>query len=100
MNAGVLPIAIGRDITQIAADIPVQPIDAPDEAEGLLRLIDHIDSDEIFLFSTDYPHWQFDDDEALPRKLPAQLVEKILKTNPLSTYPAMTMTSPAVETAT
>ena len=91
-----LPSEIIRDHVRFT----VQPIDAPDEAEGLLRLIDHIDSDEIFLFSTDYPHWQFDADEALPRKLPAQLVEKILKTNPLSTYPAMTMTSPAVETAT
>ncbi len=91
-----LPSEIIRDHVRFT----VQPIDATDEAEGLLRLIDHVGSDELFLFSTDYPHWQFDGDEALPRKLPAQLVEKILKTNPLSTYPALTMTSAAVENAT
>jgi uncharacterized protein len=78
----------------------VQPIDAPDEAEGLLRLIDHVESDDILLFSTDYPHWQFDADAALPSGLPAQLVDKILGTNPLATYPAITQTSPALETAT
>ena len=91
-----LPSEIIRDHVRFT----VQPIDAPDEAEGLLRLIDQVESDDIFLFSTDYPHWQFDGDQALPHQLPEQLVEKILKTNPLTTYPAMTMTLSAVETAT
>jgi uncharacterized protein len=90
-----LPSEIIRDHVRFT----VQPIDAPDEAEGLLRLIDQVGSDELFLFSTDYPHWQFDADEALPRKLPGPLAEKILKTNPLSTYPAMATTLSAVENA-
>ena len=77
-----------------------QPIDAPDEAEGLLRLIDHIESDELFLFSTDYPHWQFDADEALPPRLPAGLVEKILTSNPLATYPRLAKTYQPVEPVT
>jgi uncharacterized protein len=77
-----------------------QPIDAPDEAEGLLRLIDHIESDELFLFSTDYPHWQFDADEALPPRLPAGLVQKILKLNPLATYPRLAKTYQPVEPVT
>lgn len=34
----------------------VHPVDAPDEAEAILRLIEHLNSDELFLFSTDYPH--------------------------------------------
>ncbi len=48
----------------------VQPIDAADEREAILRLIDHLKSDELFLFSTDYPHWQFDGDAALPPEFP------------------------------
>jgi uncharacterized protein len=75
----------------------VQPIDAPDEAEGLLRLIDHIGSEDIFLFSTDYPHWQFDGDEALPAKLSDALVRKIARDNPLATYPRLAEAAQALE---
>ena len=54
----------------------VQPIDAPDERDAILRLTDHLKSDELFLFSTDYPHWQFDGDDALPSGLPDVPVPK------------------------
>ena len=43
-------------------------------------------SDELLLFSTDYPHWHFEGDEALPEGLPADLVRKIMVDNPLATY--------------
>jgi hypothetical protein len=77
----------------------VQPIDADDEAEGLLRAIDHMQSDELFLFSTDYPHWQFDGDAALPDGLPVDLVRKILTANPLATYPRLAKATQPMETA-
>lgn len=66
--------------------LTVQPIDGSDAREEMLRLIDRVNTDELFLFSTDYPHWQFDADEALPRGLPADLVRKITLENPLATY--------------
>jgi len=69
--------------------LTVQPIDAPDEAEGLLRLIDHLGSDDLLLFSTDYPHWQFDGDEALPAGLSDALMRKITRDNALKTYPRL-----------
>jgi len=40
----------------------------------------------LLLFSTDYPHWHFEGDEALPEGLPADLVRKIMVDNPLATY--------------
>ena len=40
----------------------LQPVDAPPDRETLNRLFDHMQSDELLLFSTDYPHWQFDGD--------------------------------------
>ncbi len=67
----------------------VQPVDAPDEAEAILRLIEHLDSDELFLFSTDYPHWQFDDDRVLPDGLSGALFRKITHENAFATYPRL-----------
>jgi predicted TIM-barrel fold metal-dependent hydrolase len=43
-------------------------------------------SDELLLFSTDYPHWQFDGDDVLPPGLSPDLVRKIMIDNPLATY--------------
>lgn len=77
------------DILRDHVRFTVQPIDDPDEAEGLLRLVDHLKSDELFLFSTDYPHWQFDGDVALPPGLPEPLLQKILRDNPLAAYPRL-----------
>ena len=46
-------------------------------------------SDELLLFSTDYPHWQFDGDSALPEGISAELVQKIMIDNPHATYPRL-----------
>ena len=39
---------------------------------------------DMLLFSTDYPHWQFDGDDVLPDGLPERIVRKILIDNPLA----------------
>jgi len=46
-------------------------------------------SDELILFSTDYPHWQFDGEDALPDGLSDTMLRKILVDNPLATYPRL-----------
>jgi uncharacterized protein len=76
-----------------------QPIDAADEGEAILRLIDHLRSDELFLFSTDYPHWQFDGDAALPPGLSDTLSRKILSANAFATYPRLLKADHAMEIA-
>ena len=75
----------------------VQPIDAADESEAIMRLIDHIKSDELFLFSSDYPHWQFDGDSALPPGISGELSRKILSENALATYPRLSKADLAME---
>jgi len=82
------PIDIVRDHVRLT----IQPFDAPDDPALIERLIDHIGSDEMLLFSTDYPHWHFDGDDALPPGLPASLVRRIMIDNPRSTYPRLTET--------
>jgi len=40
----------------------------------------------MLLFSTDYPHWQFDGTAAMPAGIDVGLAKKIMADNPLRTY--------------
>ncbi len=78
--------------------LTVQPIDAPPQPGHLERVIDQLGSDDMLLFSSDYPHWQFDGNEAMPRGLPKRLRQRILMDNALATYPRLAI-PPSLETA-
>jgi len=75
-----------RDIFRDHFRLTVQPFDAPDSGDVVHRLLDHLGSDELLLFSSDYPHWQFDGDDAMPPGIPADLARKIMVDNPRATY--------------
>ncbi|MBO1075458.1 amidohydrolase family protein [Roseomonas marmotae] len=79
------PSAIIRE----QARFTLQPVDGPPEAADLLKVIEHMGSEELLLFSTDYPHWQFDGNAALPATLPPELIRRITVENPLATYPRL-----------
>jgi predicted TIM-barrel fold metal-dependent hydrolase len=64
----------------------VQPFDAPDDADTVARIVDQLGSDGLLLYASDFPHWQFDDDEVIPAGIPEALHRKILVDNPLATY--------------
>ena len=65
----------------------LQPMDAPPDPKQFLRMIGQLDSDDMLMFSTDYPHWQFDSpEEALPMGLPESLMKKILADNAREFY--------------
>ncbi|HEY6434340.1 MAG TPA: amidohydrolase family protein, partial [Acetobacteraceae bacterium] len=64
----------------------IQPFDAPPERNQLHRVIEEIGCEDMFLFSTDYPHWHYDGTDAVPDGLPESLVRKMLVDNPLETY--------------
>jgi len=52
-----------------------------------MKLIDLMGSDEYLIFSTDYPHFDFDDPNAsIPRLLPEVLREKIFWKNGAAFY--------------
>jgi uncharacterized protein len=70
----------------------LQPIDEPPHPGQLELVLEQMGSEKLLLFSTDYPHWQFDGDAVLPPALPAALVSKILIDNPLDTYPRLAET--------
>ena len=66
--------------------LTLQPFDGPPDAATLTRFMEHMESDELLLFSTDYPHWQFEGTQAMPEGFPAALAQKIMVDNPLRTY--------------
>ncbi len=67
--------------------LTTQPIDAPPDPTQLLQVIDQIGSEEVLMFATDYPHWQFDrPEDALLVDLPESLRTKILSENARAFY--------------
>jgi uncharacterized protein len=85
------------DIVRDHVRFTLQPLDVPN-AEVLNRVMDHVGSDELILFSTDYPHWQFDGDDVLPEGLSDAMLQKILIDNPLATYPRLSAIAAADQT--
>ena len=53
--------------------LTIQPFDAPPSAAHIGRIMDQLQSDDMLLFSTDFPHWQFDGDDMLPAGLSPEL---------------------------
>lgn len=77
------------DIIREHVRLTIQPFDEPPEQSQIQTIIEQIGSDEMLLFSTDYPHWHFDGSDAVPNGLPCDLLQKILIDNPLATYPRL-----------
>jgi hypothetical protein len=76
------PGAIVRDHVRLT----LQPFDAPEDPGAVARLLDHLQSDDMLLFSSDFPHWQFDGDDIMPAGIPPKLDVKIRSGNALATY--------------
>jgi uncharacterized protein len=66
----------------------IQPLDAPN-AEVVEKIVEEIGDERMLLFATDYPHWQFEGDAALPPGIPSSLLRRITVENPLETYPRL-----------
>ena len=83
---------VDRPPSQIVRErvrLTLQPVDAPPDPAVIARMIEHLGSDEVLLFSTDYPHWQFDGAAVLPEGLPPGLARKMMVDNPRATYPRL-----------
>jgi len=76
------PAEIFRDHFRLT----IQPFDAPDDAATIARTIEHLGSDAMLLYASDYPHWQFEGDQILPRGLSPELRRKVMVENPRATY--------------
>jgi predicted TIM-barrel fold metal-dependent hydrolase len=62
-------------------------MEEPDNPQHLLQMIDMMGSEEMLLFSTDYPHWNFDSPlRSLPSSIPLELRRKIFSENARQFY--------------
>jgi uncharacterized protein len=78
-----LPSEIMKDHIRLTT----QPLDEPENPIFLLEIIEQLGTEDMLLFSTDYPHWHFDKkEEAIPQDIPDQLKEKILWKNAKAIY--------------
>jgi predicted TIM-barrel fold metal-dependent hydrolase len=67
--------------------LTLQPLDEPPDAAMMGQIIDQMGSEDLLLFSTDYPHYHFDTpEEALPAGLSESLRRKILYDNARAFY--------------
>jgi predicted TIM-barrel fold metal-dependent hydrolase len=76
------------DIIRDHIRLTMEPFDAPG-AEAVQSVIEQIGAENMLLFATDYPHWQFEGTDALPPGLPPALLRRITVDNPLDTYPRL-----------
>lgn len=64
-----------------------QPMEYPENPGDLYRMFEMIGSDDFLMFSTDYPHWDFDSpNHVFPSSFPKDLRRKILSENARSFY--------------
>jgi uncharacterized protein len=64
-----------------------QPIEEPERPEYLPQVMARLDMPDRILFSSDYPHWDFDDPHrAIPREIPASLRAGIMAGNAIKLY--------------
>ncbi len=77
------------DIVRDHFRLTIAPFDAPPGGQEVAKAIEHLRSDDILLYASDFPHWQFDGDEILPAGIPAAMRQKILVDNPRATYPRL-----------
>jgi predicted TIM-barrel fold metal-dependent hydrolase len=76
-----LPSQVIRESVRLTA----QPLDAP--PDRLPAVLDRLGSARMLMFSTDYPHHQFDEPaQAAPPGLPPEALERFLGRNAVETY--------------
>lgn len=63
-----------------------QPLDYPEDTSELSKLLTWMDAGRILLFSTDYPHWTFDDPKFVMKHLPKDQRARIMYENSVELY--------------
>lgn len=63
-----------------------QPMDEPPDRRHLAQLLDMFPAEQILLFASDYPHWDFDDPSRVFAGMPDSFRRRVLSENALELY--------------
>ena len=63
-----------------------QPIEEPDESDDLVSLFEIMDAAKVLMFSSDYPHWDFDNPKRAFPRMPKDVRELIFHQNAQELY--------------
>jgi predicted TIM-barrel fold metal-dependent hydrolase len=66
--------------------LTLQPIDAPPRSEQLMQIVEQLESDELLLYSSDYPHLHHNDGLEFLERLPPDLGRKVAFENARAWY--------------
>lgn len=77
------------DIIRARVRLTAQPLDTPPDAAGLAMVLEQLGSEDMLLFASDYPHWQYDGADAVPAGIPAGMLQKMMVENARATYPRL-----------
>lgn len=80
--------------------LTTQPIEEPSNPDHLVQIYGMLRAEKTICFSTDFPHWDFDDPaRAFPSRMPAELKDRILYDNAAEFYslPARQSLAPVAE---
>jgi predicted TIM-barrel fold metal-dependent hydrolase len=58
--------------------LTTQPIEEPERPEELVQIFRMIDAEKTVLFSSDYPHWDFDNPKVVLPSMPREMKARIL----------------------
>jgi predicted TIM-barrel fold metal-dependent hydrolase len=72
-----------------------QPLEEPDDGAELTRLLEWMESDTVLMFSSDYPHWTFDDPTWAALRFPKGHRDRVLHQNAIDFY-GLPSTVPAI----
>jgi predicted TIM-barrel fold metal-dependent hydrolase len=79
--------------------VTTQPLEMTEDRDDLIEGLEAAEGiEDILVFSSDYPHWDFDDPTFIGRRLPPSWGPKVFYENALSTFrwPADAKTLPAM----
>ncbi|MBY6687806.1 amidohydrolase family protein [Rhodococcus sp. BP-149] len=63
-----------------------QPLDYPEDKLELTNALNWMEADKILLFSSDYPHWTFDDPQWVAKHMPEPMRDAIMFRNGLDLF--------------